>query len=62
MYYTSVLKPGLSWVFAYFTIEDDQDVFQYLFTITASLHGFLVFFDFFIRPCRNAVDTVDTKE
>ncbi|KAK7112540.1 adhesion G-protein coupled receptor G4-like [Littorina saxatilis] len=40
---------GLSWVFAFFAIEDARVVFQYLFTITTSLQGFLVFLVFTAR-------------
>ncbi|KAL8574465.1 hypothetical protein ACOMHN_041234 [Nucella lapillus] len=40
---------GLSWVFAFFAIEDARVVFQYLFTITASLQGFLIFLIFTAR-------------
>ncbi|XP_076459089.1 uncharacterized protein LOC143292561 [Babylonia areolata] len=40
---------GLSWLFAFFAIEDARVVFQYLFTITASLQGFLIFLIFTAR-------------
>ena len=41
--------PGLSWVFAFFAIEDARVVFQYLFTITTSLQGLLIFLVFTAR-------------
>ncbi|KAK3705871.1 hypothetical protein RRG08_058952 [Elysia crispata] len=34
---------GLSWIFGFLAIEDARLVFQYLFCITASLQGFIVF-------------------
>ncbi|XP_070188437.1 adhesion G protein-coupled receptor E5-like [Littorina saxatilis] len=40
---------GLSWVFAFLAIEDARVVFQYLFTITTSLQGFLIFLVFTAR-------------
>ena len=46
-YYTPL--PGLSWVFAFFAIEDARVVFQYLFTITTSLQGLLIFLVFTAR-------------
>jgi hypothetical protein len=46
--YRAVLL-GLSWVFAFFAIEDARLVFQYLFVVTASLQGFLIFLVFTAR-------------
>nr|KAG5703202.1 hypothetical protein BaRGS_027367 [Batillaria attramentaria] len=40
---------GLSWVFALFAVEDARVVFQYLFTITSTIQGFLIFIIFTAR-------------
>ncbi|XP_070182657.1 adhesion G-protein coupled receptor G6-like [Littorina saxatilis] len=40
---------GLSWVFAFFAIEDARLVFQYLFTCTAAFQGILIFAIFTAR-------------
>ena len=40
---------GLSWVFAFLAVEDARVVFQYLFTITTSLQGLLIFLVFTAR-------------
>nr|KAG5703199.1 hypothetical protein BaRGS_027364 [Batillaria attramentaria] len=40
---------GLSWVFAFFAVEDARVVFQYLFTITSTIQGFLIFLIFTAR-------------
>ncbi|GFN85847.1 adhesion g protein-coupled receptor l3 [Plakobranchus ocellatus] len=34
---------GLTWIFGFLAIEDARLVFQYLFCITASLQGFIIF-------------------
>ena len=44
-----LFPPGLSWVFAFFAIEDARVVFQYLFTISTSLQGLLIFLVFTVR-------------
>ncbi|XP_046351853.2 uncharacterized protein LOC124132157 isoform X2 [Haliotis rufescens] len=40
---------GLSWVFGYMAIADARVVFQYIFTITNSIQGFLIFILFIAR-------------
>ncbi|KAK7091735.1 adhesion G-protein coupled receptor G2-like [Littorina saxatilis] len=40
---------GLSWLFAFFAIEDARLVFQYLFTCTTAFQGFLIFAIFTAR-------------
>ncbi|XP_067687379.1 uncharacterized protein [Haliotis asinina] len=40
---------GLSWVFGYLAIADARVVFQYVFTITNTLQGFLIFILFTAR-------------
>lgn len=62
---------GLSWVFAFFAVEDARVVFQYLFTITNSIQGFLIFLIFTARDpqvrafwkakCRCRCSTKDDK-
>ncbi|KAL8568680.1 hypothetical protein ACOMHN_058410 [Nucella lapillus] len=50
---------GLSWVFAFFALGEARVVFQYLFTCTTALQGFLIFAlytarDPAVRACLNA--------
>ncbi|XP_070209791.1 uncharacterized protein [Littorina saxatilis] len=47
--FASFVVLGLSWVFAFFAIEDARLVFQYLFTCTTAFQGILLFAIFTAR-------------
>ncbi|GFU45468.1 adhesion G-protein coupled receptor G6 [Nephila pilipes] len=40
---------GLSWIFGFLAIDDAKLIFQYLFAITTTLQGFLIFVFFVLR-------------